>query len=89
MLNVYRLFNHPQPEKRVTLDNVSNFTSAIHKSLTLGTVRMHSSVDFNFDVFRFLFSSKGRTPSKGQGLLYEKSDFASEFFPKDWDVVLD
>ena len=51
---------------------------------------MHTfSVDFNFDVFRFLFKDKGRTPSKGQGLLYDKNDFASEFFHKDWDVVLD
>ena len=51
---------------------------------------MHTfSVDFNFDVFRFLFGNKGRTPSKGKGLLYDKSDFASEFFHKDWDMVLD
>ena len=51
---------------------------------------MHTfSIDFDFDVFRFLFSDKGRTPSKGRGLLYDKNDFASEFFPKDWDVVLD
>ena len=86
----HRLFNHPQPEKRVILDNVSNLVSAINKSLSLGTVRMHTfSVDFNFDVFRILFSNKGRTPSKGQGLLYDKSDFASEFFHKDWDIVLD
>ena len=45
---------------------------------------MHTlSVDFNFDIFRFLFSRKGRTPSKGKGLLYDKSDFASELFRKD------
>ena len=63
--------------------------SAIGKSLSLGTVRMHTfSVDFNFDVFRFLFSNKGRTPRKRKGLLYDKSDFASEFC-KDWDIVLD
>ena len=36
-----------------------------------------------------MFSNKGRTPSKGQGILYDKSDFASEFFRKDWDIVLD
>ena len=72
------------------MDNVSNFVSAINKSLSLGTVRMHTfSVDFNFDVFRFLFSNKGRTPSEGLGLLYDESDFASEYFHKDWDIVLD
>ena len=80
----------PPSAREVILDNVSNFLSAMNRSLSLGTVRMHIfSVDFNFDVFRFLFSDKGRTHSKGRGLLYDKNDYASELFHKDWDIVLD
>ena len=68
------------------LDNVSILISAVN----LGTVRMHTfSIDFNFDVFRFLFNNKGTAPSKGKGLLCDRCDFASEFFPNNWNVVLD
>ena len=86
----YRLFCHPQPDMRSILDNVSDLISAINRSLSLGTVRMHTfSIDFNFDIFRFLFSNKGKAPSKGKGLLYDRCDFASEYFTDKWDVVLD
>ena len=48
------------------------------------------SVDFQFDVFRFLFSSKGKTDERGKGLrAYEKEDVDSEFFPIGWDVAYD
>lgn len=48
------------------------------------------SVDFQFDVFKFLFGSKGKAHERGKGLqIYEKEDFDSEFFPSGWDVVYD
>lgn len=43
------------------------------------------SVDFNFDILKFLFSSKGKTHNRGK--VYEKEDFDGEFFPSGWDVA--
>ena len=46
------------------------------------------SVDFQFDVFKFLFSSKGKTNKRGKGLqVYDKKDYDSEFFPSGWDIA--
>ena len=42
------------------------------------------SVDFQFDVFKFLFNSKGKAHERGKGVrIYEKEDFDSEF----WQAV--
>lgn len=37
----------------------------------------------------FFLIIRGKSPSKGRGLLYDKADFAPEFFPENWDVVFD
>ena len=87
----HRSYLHPQPERRHILDSVSCFVASINHSLSLGTIRMFKfSVDFRFDVFKFLFSSKGKTHEKGKGLrVYKKEDFDSKFFLSGWDVVYD
>ena len=86
-----RSYLHPQPDRRQILDSVSCLIDSVNRSLNLGTIRMFKfSVDFQFDVFRFLFSSKGKTDERGKGLrAYEKEDFDSEFFPSGWDVAYD
>ena len=48
------------------------------------------SVDFQFDVFKFLFSRKGKAHERGMGMrVYEKEDFDTEFFSNGWDVTYD
>ena len=48
------------------------------------------SVDFQFDVFKFLFSRKGKAHERGMGMrVYEKEDFDTEFFCSGWDVTYD
>ena len=69
---IIQIVEQPTAREEGHLDNVSDFVSAINSSSSLGTVRMHTSVDFNFDVFRFLLGNKGKTPSKGKRLLYDE-----------------
>ena len=40
-------------------------------------------------MFRLLFSDKGRAPDSGQGRLYEKDDFDTDYFGPNWLVVYD
>ena len=40
-LYMHRLFDHPQPDKRMILDNVSNLVSAINKSLSWYSTYAH------------------------------------------------
>lgn len=90
MFSLYRLYNTPQPERRVLLDNVSNFISCVNKSLKAGTVKVYKfCVEFRLDAFRYLFHGKGSSQARTSGMLYNQEDFTKEYFPEDWWIVLD
>ena len=45
---------------------------------------------YEFDIFKFLFSRKGKVHERGMGMqVYEKEDFDTEFFSSGWDVTYD
>ena len=80
----HRSYHHPQPQRRIILDTVSNFISSIKHSLKLGIC-----IEFRSDVFNFLFSGKGEVPESGLGLLYNRIDFDSRYFTEDWWIAYD
>ena len=64
--------------------------AVIHKSLKSGINRNNRlELEFRTDVFRFLFSGKGRTPPSGRGLFYDLKDFDTTYFSDNWHIVYD
>ena len=59
------------------MDGVSNLCAAVEKSLKLG-VNLHCTfkVEFRIDIFKHLFSDKGRRPPRGLGHFYQLLDYS-------------
>ena len=63
--------------------------AVIHKSLKSGINRNNRlELEFRTDVFRFLFSGKGRTPPSGRGLFYDLKDFDTTYFGDNWHNII-
>ena len=67
------------------MDGVSNLCAAVEKSLKLG-VNLHCTfkVELRTDLFKYLFSDKGRRPPRGLGLFYQLEDFDNRYFKANW-----
>ncbi len=71
-------------------ENVGRFLYEVVRSLSAGTVRCGQfSVQFKLDVFRYLFSSKGRNVPRTSSKSFDLTDFCSDFFVGDWYIVYD
>ena len=72
------------------MDSVTSFLSALHRSLSLGTIRFCKfKVDFRHDSFNFLFKNKGARPTAGRGLLFCQEVFDNHYFKEYWFVCFD
>ena len=58
--------------------------------MSAGVIRSHKLViQFNLDVFRYLFYNKGTPIAHVNGKSYDLVDFNVIFFPADWYVAYD
>ena len=66
-------------------NGISDLCAAVEKSLKL-VVNLHCKfkVEFRVDLFKYLFSGKGRRPRGGLGRFYELENFDSRFFKTNW-----
>ena len=72
------LYHNPEPPRRVILDAVRNFFTAIRNSLSAGVVRKRTfSLEFPRYVFNHLFNGKGTNHT---GRVYQREDFVAEWF---------
>ena len=75
------LYHNPEPPRRVILDAVSNFSTAIRNSLSAGVVRKRTfSLEFPRYVFNHLFNGKGTNVRNHTGRVYQREDFVAEWF---------
>ena len=80
--------SNPSPPHREVMDSISNFESAITRSLQSGTIRNCSfSVVFRTHAFNFLFNSKGTVVSGRKGRSYSLDDFDAQHFSHQWNVT--
>lgn len=57
-----RYFESPSPAYRLIADSASSFKAAVDRSLKAGVnCNNRIDIDFRVDVFKYLFSGKGRT----------------------------
>ena len=85
-----RCFESPSPAYRVIADAVSSFRAAVDRSLKAGlNCNNRIEIEFRVDVFKYLFSGKGRTPPTGRGLFYDLEDFDATFFTSNWYIAYD
>ena len=90
ILTINLLYESPGLPYRVIADASSHLIAAIQRSLKSG-INCNNRLDLEFrtDVFRLLFSGKGRNPPKGRGLFYDKNDFDTTYFKDDWYIAYD
>ena len=78
------------PTYRLIVDASSHLKAALQKSLKSGVnINNHFELEFRTDVFKFLFSSKGKKAPTGRGLFYDLEDFDPTYFRDNWYVVYD
>ena len=83
-----RSFESPSPLHRVVADASSNFVATVERSLKAGIhCNCKIEVEFRADVFRYLFSNRGRKPPTGRGLFYYLADFDKTYFRDNWYIV--
>jgi len=69
------------------LEEVGRLRVALAQLLKCPRTRQRLTVEFQGDVFRFLFKGKGEKDGSWQVL--QRGDFCHRFFPDHWDCLLD
>lgn len=63
------------------MDDISSLRSALQSSLKCGILRRRKiCIPFHRHTFNYLFQKKGQPVPRKPGKLYERNDFASEYF---------
>lgn len=82
-------FNKPRPSQELVQDHVDLLRSSMMSVLRGKAVIQHLTLIFRHDVYKYLFSSRGKDLVYGKWLLFDLEHLSKCRLPQDWYSVYD